>query len=29
MGYLPESEGPQFESDGVVYRHGVRWSEWV
>lgn len=29
MGYIPESEGPQFESDGLVYRHGVRWSEWV
>jgi hypothetical protein len=29
MGYLLDAEGPQFETDGLVYRHGVRWSEWV
>ncbi|KAK4038052.1 alkaline-phosphatase-like protein [Parachaetomium inaequale] len=29
MGYLPDAEGPQFETDGLVYRQGVRWSEWV
>jgi hypothetical protein len=29
MGHLLDAEGPQFETDGLVYRHGVRWSEWV
>ncbi|KAL2018715.1 hypothetical protein VTK56DRAFT_421 [Thermocarpiscus australiensis] len=29
MGYLVDAEGPQFETDGVVYRDGVGWSEWV
>ena len=29
MGYLPDAEGPQFETDGLVYRQGARWSEWV
>ena len=29
MGQIIGSEGPQFESDGLVYRQGVRWSEWV
>ncbi|AEO60121.1 hypothetical protein MYCTH_2095444 [Thermothelomyces thermophilus ATCC 42464] len=29
MGYLLDAEGPQFETDGLVYRHGARWSEWV
>ncbi|KAL2130068.1 hypothetical protein VTI74DRAFT_6925 [Chaetomium olivicolor] len=29
MGYIPEAEGAQFETDGLVYRQGVRWSEWV
>ncbi|PKS08552.1 hypothetical protein jhhlp_004938 [Lomentospora prolificans] len=29
MGYIVESEGPQFEKDGLVYRKGTSWSEWV
>jgi hypothetical protein len=29
LGYILESEGPQFETDGLVYRHGLRWDEWV
>jgi hypothetical protein len=29
MGYIVESEGPQFERDGVVYRKGSSWSDWV
>jgi hypothetical protein len=28
-GYLLGSEGAQFESEGVLYRDGVRWSEWT
>ena len=28
-GYILDAEGPQFEKDGVVYRDGVKWSEWV
>ena len=29
LGYLIDAEGPQFDVDGLVYRHGVRWDEWV
>jgi Sulfatase len=29
LGYILDAEGPQFETDGLVYRDGVRWSEWV
>ncbi|KAK3989763.1 alkaline-phosphatase-like protein [Cladorrhinum sp. PSN332] len=29
LGYLPEAEGPQFDTDGVVYRKGIHWSEWT
>lgn len=29
QGYIIEAEGPQFEVDGLVYRDGIRWSEWV
>lgn len=29
MGYILDAEGPQFETDGLVWRHGVRWSEWT
>ncbi|OAA57553.1 arylsulfatase [Niveomyces insectorum RCEF 264] len=29
LGYLVDAEGPQFEHDGVVYRHGAKWHEWV
>jgi hypothetical protein len=29
LGYLLDAEGPQFETDGLAYRQGVRWSEWV
>lgn len=28
-GYIVDSEGPQFERDGLVYRNGIKWSEWV
>jgi hypothetical protein len=28
-GYIIEAEGPQFEGDGLVYRDGLRWSEWT
>jgi hypothetical protein len=28
-GYIIDAEGPQFELDGLVYRDGVKWSEWV
>ena len=28
-GYIVDAEGPQFERDGLVYRQGLRWSEWV
>ncbi len=29
LGYIPEAEGPQFEKDGLVYRQGAKWHEWV
>ncbi|KAK0724685.1 alkaline-phosphatase-like protein [Lasiosphaeris hirsuta] len=29
LGYIIDSEGPQFETDGLVYRHGARWDEWA
>jgi hypothetical protein len=29
QGYIIDAEGPQFDSDGLIYRDGVRWSEWV
>jgi hypothetical protein len=29
QGYLLDAEGPQFEIEGLVYRDGARWSEWV
>jgi hypothetical protein len=28
-GYIIDAEGPQFETDGLVFRDGVKWSEWV
>jgi hypothetical protein len=28
-GYILDSEGPQFETDGLVYRHGLEWSHWT
>ena len=28
-GYIVDAEGPQFEVDGLAFRHGARWSEWV
>jgi arylsulfatase A-like enzyme len=28
-GYIIGAEGPQFETDGLVYRDGLKWSEWV
>lgn len=28
-GYILDAEGPQFEADGLVFRDGVHWSEWV
>ncbi|KAK0713927.1 arylsulfatase-like protein [Lasiosphaeria miniovina] len=29
LGYLLDAEGPQWDVDGLVYRHGARWDEWV
>jgi hypothetical protein len=29
LGYIVDAEGPQFERDGLVYRHGTAWHEWV
>jgi hypothetical protein len=29
FGYIVDAEGPQFDSDGLVYRHGLPWSEWT
>ncbi|KAK0610572.1 alkaline-phosphatase-like protein [Bombardia bombarda] len=29
LGYLVDAEGPQFETHGLVYRHGARWDEWA
>jgi hypothetical protein len=28
-GYIIDAEGAQFEGDGLVYRDGLRWSEWT
>jgi hypothetical protein len=28
-GYIVDAEGAQFDVDGLVFRHGVKWSEWV
>jgi hypothetical protein len=28
-GYIVNAEGPQFELDGLVYRDGLKWSEWA
>jgi hypothetical protein len=24
-----DAEGPQFENDGLVFRHNAHWSNWV
>jgi len=29
LGYLLDAEGPQFETDRLLYRNGAEWSEWV
>ncbi|CAK7198755.1 hypothetical protein SEUCBS139899_001419 [Sporothrix eucalyptigena] len=29
LGYFVDAEGPQFEHDGIAYRHGAKWHEWV
>lgn len=29
QGYIVDAEGPQFDVDGLVFRGGVHWSEWV
>jgi len=29
QGYIVDAEGPQFDGEGVVFRDGARWSEWV
>ncbi|KIV99664.1 uncharacterized protein PV09_08719 [Verruconis gallopava] len=29
QGYIIDAEGPQFELDGLVYREGNKWSDWV
>ncbi|KAB5585019.1 alkaline-phosphatase-like protein [Coniochaeta sp. 2T2.1] len=28
-GQVLDAEGPQFEHDGLVYRHGARWDDWA
>lgn len=28
-GYILDAEGPQFETDGLVFRDGSAWSQWV
>lgn len=28
-GYIVDAEGPQFDTDGVFFREGLRWDEWV
>ncbi|RYP44561.1 hypothetical protein DL768_008980 [Monosporascus sp. mg162] len=28
-GYILSAEGPQFEDDGLLYREGAKWSEWI
>ena len=28
-GYILDAEGPQFENDGLFYRHGISWTHWV
>jgi hypothetical protein len=29
LGYIIDSEGPQFDVDGLVFRDGASWSDWV
>ncbi|KAF2143973.1 uncharacterized protein K452DRAFT_306619 [Aplosporella prunicola CBS 121167] len=29
LGYIIDAEGPQFEKDGLFFREGNRWSDWV
>lgn len=29
QGYIPGSEGPMWESDGLVFRGGLRWDMWT
>ncbi len=28
-GYIISAEGPQFDVDGLVFRGGLKWSEWT
>lgn len=28
-GYILDAEGPQFDTDGIFFRDGLRWDEWV
>jgi hypothetical protein len=28
-GYIVDAEGPQFDADGLFFRDGLRWDEWV
>jgi hypothetical protein len=28
-GYIVDAEGPQFETEGLFFRDGLRWDEWV
>jgi hypothetical protein len=28
-GYILDAEGPQFDADGLFFRDGLRWDEWV
>ena len=27
--HILDAEGPQFEDDGLLFRQGVKWSEWT
>jgi hypothetical protein len=28
-GYIIDAEGPQFDRDGLVFRDGLSWDQWV
>jgi Sulfatase len=29
LGYIIDAEGPQFDTDGLLYRNGAKWHEWI
>ena len=29
LGYILDAEGPQFETEGLVFRHGAPWHHWT